>query len=200
MEDNLYNVAPPTKHPADAFLDAAAELFATGGLPAVTMTAVIRESGAPSGSLYHRFPDRSSLLAGLWYRTIRRYHADAMPLFDHADPVTCAVELARHAVTWCAARPSEAAVLVAGRRGLASESWPTDVVAAADDDNAHWGRAVRSLVRALREKTGKSAELVTIAAVDTPYAAVRRYLTTSRPIPHSLAAVVGEAVQTLLRS
>ena len=194
-------MAPPTKFPADSFLDAAAALFARDGVQAVTMAAVIREAGAPSGSLYHRFPDRAALLAGLWFRTVSRYHADATPLFDaDDDPVASAVAMARHTVTWCAAHPLEAAVLVAGRRALGSPGWPAAAVAQADEDNQRWARAVRTLIRTLREKTGKNGELIIIATVDIPYAAVRRHLVAERTIPRTLADVVGETVETLLRA
>ena len=39
----------------DELLDAAAALLAADGPSAVTMSAVARAAGAPSGSMYHRF-------------------------------------------------------------------------------------------------------------------------------------------------
>ena len=45
----------------DELLDAAAALLAADGPSAVTMSAVARAAGAPSGSMYHRFPTRAAL-------------------------------------------------------------------------------------------------------------------------------------------
>ncbi|WP_207480219.1 TetR/AcrR family transcriptional regulator [Arenibaculum pallidiluteum] len=51
---------------ADAFLAAAVAIVAESGPSAATMGAIARRSGAPTGSIYHRFESRAALLATAW--------------------------------------------------------------------------------------------------------------------------------------
>lgn len=51
-------------------LDAAEQLFAEGGLEALTVRALVSRSGASTGSLYHRYRDRGGVLAALALRAL----------------------------------------------------------------------------------------------------------------------------------
>ena len=51
----------PARFTRDELLDAAAALLAADGPSAVAMSVVARAVGAPSGSMYHRFPTRAAL-------------------------------------------------------------------------------------------------------------------------------------------
>lgn len=55
----------------DAILDAAARLIIEEGVAAVTMQRVARLSGTTTGSMYHFFPDRETLLRALTARHAR---------------------------------------------------------------------------------------------------------------------------------
>lgn len=50
----------------DVFVDAAMALVAEGGPASVTMQAIARRVGAPTGSIYHRFESRSAILGTAW--------------------------------------------------------------------------------------------------------------------------------------
>jgi AcrR family transcriptional regulator len=63
----------PARFDADELLDHAVALTAAEGPAAVTMARVARAAGAPSGSVYYRFPSRAELLAALWLRTVGRF-------------------------------------------------------------------------------------------------------------------------------
>ena len=56
----------------EAILDAAAALIAEAGVGGLTMQAIASRSGTASGSLYHFFPDRESVLCGLARRHVCR--------------------------------------------------------------------------------------------------------------------------------
>lgn len=187
-------------HDTGAILDAAARLLAADGVAGVTMVGVIRESAAPSGSVYHRFPDRPSLLAALWNRAVGRLHQDAYVLFGEDDPVEAAAAVAGHVVTWCRSNPLDAQVLLAGVHSFAPQSWPGAACEERDNESARWDTAIRGLVHALRAETGLSTAAIALAVIDLPYAAVRRYLTTSRPIPAELDDQVPSIVRTVLHS
>ena len=62
----------PTLHPPDAILDAARSVVLRTGARSATVEAIAEESGAPVGSLYHRFASRDELLARLWIRAAQR--------------------------------------------------------------------------------------------------------------------------------
>ena len=66
-------MARPRLHGDDAVLDAARDVVLEAGSGAATTAAVSARSGAPVGSLYHRFGSRDRLLAELWLRTVRRF-------------------------------------------------------------------------------------------------------------------------------
>lgn len=185
-------------HDTSAILDAAARLLAGGGTAAVTMAAVIRESGAPSGSVYHRFADRPSLMAALWNRAVENLHCGAYALFDNDDLLAAAADVARHTVVWCRGNPLDAQILLAGARSFAPQDWPEVARAHRATEADRWDAAVRGLVRGLRTATGLSATAVVLAVIDLPYAAVRRYLSSGQPIPAELDEQVPAMVRTLL--
>ena len=85
----------PARYSIDELLDAAAALLAADGPAAVTMSAVARATGAPSGSMYHRFPARAVLCGELWLRTEERFHAGfASALSASDDPQARCVAVA----------------------------------------------------------------------------------------------------------
>ena len=68
-------MAPPRKHDTDTILDAVRALALRDGPRAVSVAAIARESGAPVGTLYHRFKSRDGLVSAAWKRALERFHA-----------------------------------------------------------------------------------------------------------------------------
>jgi AcrR family transcriptional regulator len=64
-----------TQHSTDSILDAARRIVVQRGSRAATLEEIVRESGAPTGSIYYRFGSVDQLLARLWLRAARRSHA-----------------------------------------------------------------------------------------------------------------------------
>ena len=92
----------PARFTLDELLDAAAALLAADGPSAVAMSVVARAVGAPSGSMYHRFPTRAALCGELWIRTEERFHAGfTAALSTSTDPQQRCVAAARFSVQWC---------------------------------------------------------------------------------------------------
>src|SRR6478752_8190994 len=121
----------PARFTLDELLDAAAALLAADGPSAVAMSAVARTVGAPSGSMYHRFPTRAALCGELWIRTEERFHAGlTAALSASEEPQTRCVAAARFTVQWCREHPSEAQVLLAGAEPLCAADWPDHLTAA----------------------------------------------------------------------
>ena len=181
----------PARYTVDALLDAAAELLAADGPAAVTMSAVARSTGAPSGSVYHRFPTRAALCGELWVRTEERLHEQLIEALTHDDdPQQRCVAGALRIVQWCREYPVEAHVLLAGPDGLAMGEWP-DTVA------ARRKRLQRKLKKALGNLPDDSGR-VSAAIVDVPYAIVRRHLRARQAIPASADAIVIDCARALI--
>ncbi|KZB79792.1 TetR/AcrR family transcriptional regulator [Amycolatopsis regifaucium] len=188
----------PPRHNADDFLDAAVRIFAADGIAAVTMSAVAREVGAPSGSIYHRFPGRPALLAAVWLRTLTRFQQDYLAVLEREPAIEAAVEAAAQVVRWCRAHPGEGKLLYAGDRSLGIDDWTAEDRARADEANRRLTAVMTKVVRRLRPLTGRSTDELMLALVDLPYAAVRRYLDRGEAPPPRAVDLVTKTTRTLL--
>lgn len=102
---------------AEAMLGATLELIDRGGIAAVTVAAVAQRAGTSNGALYHRFGDRSGLLAAAQDRALERIEAETAAAFATADGEADdhhAVRLLAHAALriFAAHRPALRAFLV----------------------------------------------------------------------------------------
>lgn len=188
----------PPQHTADNFLDAAARLFVAGGARALTMNAVAREVGAPSGSIYHRFPDRAALLAALWVRTTTAFQRDYLEVLGEQPTPDSAVRAATWLVDWCRGQLPQAVVLQAGVRAFEPDDWNeaarSELSTAEDDSRRRLDKAVRSLAK----QTGRPADQIAFAILDLPLAAVRRHLLAGEPPPKRVTALVRSMVGLVL--
>jgi AcrR family transcriptional regulator len=182
----------PPVHDPDTLLDAAAALAAESGPTAVTMAAVARRAGAPSGSVYHRFPQRPALLSSLWLRTVGRFQESFLEALDEGS----AVAAARQVVDWSRAHPDEARVLLYGARDFAEQEWS----ATARNELKKLNGRVAGALKQAADAEGHDLERVLTATVDLPLATVRRHLSAGRRIPASAAGLVAECATALLRN
>lgn len=166
----------PPAHTVDEFVDAAVRLFAAGGARAVTMTAVAREVGVQTGSVYHRFAGRPDLLAAVWLRTERRFHHQLLAVLDEHPGAAGVVLASGWTVDWCRDNAGEAAVLHAGVRAFAPRTWPESARAGLDENSSARERELARVVRALRADTGRGADEILLALIDLPISVVGRYL------------------------
>lgn len=181
----------PARYTVDELLDAAAILLADGGPAAVTMSAVARAVGAPSGSMYHRFPTRAALCGELWIRTEQRFHSGVTAaLSAPEDPQTRCVAGARFTVRWCREHPNEAQVLLVGADALGAADWPEHLIAA----RRRLHRKLRQLLAALPADTDR----VSATIIDIPYAVVRRHLLAKRAIPAGVDDIVADCARALI--
>lgn len=202
-----------SKFTPDVFLDAAARILAADGPDGLTLSAVLRATGASSGSLYYRFPDRPALLGALWQRTVTDYHNATAPALDAitdattddtpgagaASAVAASLAFARDMVRWCREHPEAAAVLLAGRRALGDDQWAAALRTAMDAENSRRDDQTRRIVKGVRAEAGLPLETVLLAVVDLPYAAVRRYIAGRRAMPRDLERTVTQAMEAILQ-
>lgn len=177
-------------HRDDVVLDATTDVVLSRGARAATIDAIASASGAPVGSLYHRFGSREGVLRAVWERAIGNFHRAYIPSeVPGPDPIATGVGMAEAVLAFATERPAEAQLLIALR--------PADLLDRPEELaqlNAAAAAAVAEMARAL----DVSGERVRMALVDLPYGSVRRHLSTQRPISAATIAEVGNAARMLL--
>jgi AcrR family transcriptional regulator len=192
-------MAPPRKHETDVILDAARALVLDGGPRAASVAAIAKSSGAPAGTLYHRFGNRDGILTAAWLRALERFQSRA--LAARADtPERTAVEMAVSAITFARELPQDARLLLTIRPSDLLDAEPDaafqETVAAM---NAPLQKRVGALARELYGRAdSRSIDAVARAVADLPYAVVRRHAHDD-PMPSWLEADVGASVRAMLK-
>ena len=191
-------MAPPRKHETDVILDAARALVLTDGPRAASVAAIAKASGAPTGTLYHRFGDRNGILAAAWLRALERFQSRAMAAAADTSLET-AVAMAVSFVQFARELPGDARLLLTLR--------PSDLLDGEPDSsfvdrlatmNAPLLARLDDFARQLYGKTDeRTMETVARAVADLPYGVVRRHANDD-PMPSWLEADVAAGVRALL--
>jgi AcrR family transcriptional regulator len=192
-------VAPPRKHQTDVILDAARALVLDGGPRAASVAAIAKSSGAPAGTLYHRFGNRDGILTAAWLRALERFQARAMAA-DADTPLETAVAMAVAAVGFARELPQDARLLLTIRPGDLLDGEPDtafrETLAAM---NAPLNERVGALARKLYGRSdSRSVDAIARAVADLPYAVVRRHAR-DEPMPSWLEADVAASARAVLR-
>jgi AcrR family transcriptional regulator len=187
-------------HTTDAMLDAARDLLLEDGSRSATMEAIAGASGAPTGSIYHRFGSRDELVARLWMRAVYRSQASFLAALERPDAREAALAAALSIIDFCEEHPADARLLVSFRREDLIRAAPQGRLA---DELAELNRpverAVVDLARRLYGTRSRTALDRTLMAVfDLPYGAVRRYLISGARLPTGLRADLTRAVSAVL--
>lgn len=192
-------MARPSRFDTDQLLDAAVHLTATEGPAGVTMAAVAKAVGAPSGSVYHRFAGRPALLAEVWLRSVERFQSGYLEaLHSDSDPRRAARAAARHVVSFSRAHPQEASLLLYGDRDFGRADWSAHHVERADSGNRRVLTALGALAEPLGATTSQDRERVVLALIDLPLAVVRRHLRAGRPLPPHAESLAEDGATALL--
>lgn len=187
----------PTLHDTQTLLDAALAIAADRGPASVTIASVSAASGAPSGSLYHRFDDRAALLGQLWLRTTGAFQEGFLGALDSAPGVEGCVAAATSVIGWCRDHPAEARLLLRGPEDFAAADWPPATRRRAAADRRALTKALQERATALGEPT---LDRILLAAVDLPLAVVRRHLQASAraKLPDDAETLVAQTARTVL--
>ena len=193
-------MAPPRKHDTDDILDAARTVALRDGPRSTSVAAIASESGAPAGSLYHRFGNRDRLLQAAWLRALTRFQHDVLAAASEPDPVEAGVAMAVAAVGFARRHPEDALLLVVVRRDDLLDGEPdATFTARLATMNAPLEKQIRRLARALHGRASARARHAVVAAVvDVPGAAVRRHAGAAKPMPAWLEDAVAASARRLL--
>ncbi|WP_228001107.1 TetR/AcrR family transcriptional regulator [Nocardia australiensis] len=194
-------MAPPRKHDTDVILDAARTLVLAEGPRAASVAAIAAASGAPVGTLYHRFGNRNGVLTAAWLRALERFQAGVLAATGHPDPVEAGAEMTVAAVRFGRELPSDARLLLNLRVSDLLDGGPdADFRARLAGMNAPLIEHLRRLARDLFGRDGnREIDAISRAVVDLPYAALRRHAHAPE-LPDWLETDLAEAARTLLSS
>jgi AcrR family transcriptional regulator len=187
-------------HATETMLDAARDLLLEDGPRRATIEAIAGASGAPTGSIYHRFGSRDELIARLWMRAVYRSQASFLIALQAPDPRAAALAAAMSIIDFCEEHPADAQLLVLFRREDLVRSVPEGPLA---DEllqlNRPIERAVVGLAQRLYATRSRAAlERTLLAVFDLPYGAARRHLIARRGIPGGLRGDLTRAVSSVL--
>jgi AcrR family transcriptional regulator len=179
-------------------LDAARALVLDGGPRAASVAAIAQASGAPPGTLYHRFGNRDGILTAAWLRALERFQARAMAA-EAESPLETAVAMAVAGIGFARELPEDARLLLTIRPGDLLDGEPDaefqETLAAM---NAPLTERVGALARQLYGSgNARSVDAVARAVADLPYAVVRRHAHDD-PMPSWLEADVGASARAVL--
>ncbi len=170
------------------------------GARAASINRIVDVSGAPKGSVYHRFGGIDDLHAAMWARAVRRSQEGWLTAIAGPDPAEAAVAAALSVFDFAAEHPADARLLASLRR--------EDLVDRASDpalleDLARLnGRVREALAELARRLTGRASrravEAVALVTVDLPLGAVRRHLADGQPPPGHLRPLLEAAARQAL--
>jgi AcrR family transcriptional regulator len=181
---------------------AALRLVAERGPQAVTMADVARETGAPTGSIYHRYRSREHLLAELWMEVVEGFQAGFAGRLARADDVEEAVDAARFMVSWTREHPLEARLLLLHRRqDFVSGQWPEDLSDRAAALEPQLGSALRDYAtRAFGRSDADTMARLRYALLDAPFGAIKPYVQSRKRLPPVVDDLVATTARAVLAS
>ncbi|HEY3140917.1 MAG TPA: TetR/AcrR family transcriptional regulator [Acidimicrobiales bacterium] len=192
----------PQVHSDQTILDAARTLVLDHGVRAATVAAIAQASGAPKGSIYHRFASREDLLAEMWIRAVRRSQDRFIEAVSGPDPLEAAVAGALSLYDFAQREPGDARLLAAVRReDLVASVESAEIRHQLADLNIPLRDALRELTRRLYGKSTTAAvEQTTFAVVDLPLGGIRRHLIAASPLPRTMRDQLAAAVRAALQA
>jgi AcrR family transcriptional regulator len=193
-------VPRPELHPTDSILDAARGVVLRQGLGAATVAAIAKSSGAPVGSIYHRFGSVDDLLTKMWIRAVRRSQARFAAAAEHPDPIEATVGAALSVYDFCVDHPADARLLLSFRReDLAGGRLDPEQITELERLNEPVAAVVKALARRLYGRASRrSLDRVILAVFDLPHGAVRRPLTNGETLLPQRREAVEAAVRAVI--
>lgn len=193
-------MAPPRKHETDAILDATRALVLAHGPRAASVAAIAKASGAPAGTLYHRFGNRDGIVTAAWLRALERFQSRALAARAET-AIDTATAMAVGVIEFARELPDDARLLLTIRPGdLVDGQSDTAFQRTLAAMNAPLIERVREFaVELYGSSAPRAVDAVNRAISDLPYAVVRRH-GYDDPLPDWLESDVAAAVRALLES
>lgn len=106
--ERLMHARSTTASPREQIIDAALTVVERGGVPALTIAALVKASGVSNGSIYHHFGSRDGVVVAVFLDSFERCIADLMAALDERPAEQVVRDLACRYLDWVAANPARA--------------------------------------------------------------------------------------------
>lgn len=181
---------------------AALRLVADRGPQAVTVAALAKEVGAPTGSIYHRYRSREQLLAELWMDVVEAFQHGFVASLASAHDIEGAVETARFMTSWTREHPLEARLLLLHRRqDFVTGEWPADLAERAAALEPQIGSALRAFAaRAFGRADAETMARLRYALLDAPFGGIKPYVQARNRLPPVIDDLVARTARAVLGS
>jgi len=182
------------------FLAAATKAAARLGPAKTSIAAISKAAGVPTGSIYHRLPSRSALLAEIWLTSAEQFQSLALAAFEAASRVDEAAEAALVTPRFAREHHASAVVLNSHRREeFLRPDAPAEYRARAVKLAAELREGIAQAASRLLPGDPRGKERVAVALIGIPLGAVRIFLPQAVP-PTEIDATIEAAVRAALRS
>ena len=190
----------PELYPTESILDAARNVVLDEGIGAATIAAIAKSSGAPVGSIYHRFSSVDELLTEMWIRAVRRSQERFAMAAEHPDATEAAVGAALSVYDFCVEHPADARLLLSyGPDDLARGRIEPRQRVELERLNEPVMAVVRNLAGRLYGRASRrSVDRVLMAVFDLPHGAARRPLMNGETLSPERRDGVEAAVRAVL--
>ena len=181
-------------------LDATASIIASRGPATATIGAIGHRLGAPSGSIYHRFPSRNELLGRVWLQKAAQFQDRFVEAFQHGTPAEAGLDAALSMPRSVRLDPVGAKILLLYRRqDFLSEEWPRAMRDEAEQLGIQVVDALKNITRRLFGKASiEDQRTVAYAVLDAPMAAVRRYVMVDEAPPLMVDALLRTTYEAVI--
>lgn len=180
-------------------LNAAMRVAARHGPARASVAAIAKEAGVPVGSVYHRVPSRSALLAGCWVKAAERFAAGFFNCLEQAKSLDEAVEAALLTPRFAREDHAAAVLLLASRREDFLDEAPEETKNRASALTRDLQKNIADAAKRLLPADPKGRERMAVALIGIPYGAVRVFLPQAVP-PTEIDAVIAAAARAALLS
>lgn len=191
----------PARHAHTTILEGAKRVSAEVGPRRLTIAAVADRSGAPVGSIYHRYASRDEILAAVWLDLVEEFQRLFLAQLEGDDAVAAGLAAVRHTCRWVRRHPREARLMLLHHRDdFAAERWPQSYRRRAQALSAQAGESLRRYAARLLGRS-RPADLrrVRFALVDLPAAALKRDIEAGVSPPAGCEALLMDTCAYTLR-
>jgi len=178
----------------------ATQVAAKLGPALATIALIARETHAPVGSIYHRYPSRGALLAEVWLSAAERFQAEFLALMAKARNEDDAAECALFTPRFSRNDHATAVVLIAHRRDdFLEPNIPKEYRDRAAKLAADLRAATATAAARLLPSDPRRREKIALALIGIPLGAVRIFLPQAVP-PIEIDPIIEAAVRAALNA
>jgi AcrR family transcriptional regulator len=178
-------VSRPAKFDEGQILDSTRGLVAMDGPAAATISAIVRTTRAPTGSIYHRFESRDVLVGEVWLRAAEAFQDAYFDILRGTPARDAGLSAALFFMGRVRTDLAEARVLLLHRReDFVDRGWPPAMEARAKRLKDQVDTELRDFSRRLCGRADpRTLRLLMYAILDVPFATVRRHVAANETPP-----------------